>query len=190
MKFLVLLILVSCAQQSLTLKKDQVTPFKEFAKVTRTGEGLKTVSINSITDNRERKDHIGTALTGVQYSATPVSIGAPVDTYVKEYLVESLINRGFSVKEMDGVKIDVAINQLWVEEVIEKYQPEKAKCKANFTFYLKENHTSWEGNYWTEIVSPGDLADGTEKIAPTLASCLNELAEKWLTDKGFLKNLK
>jgi len=101
-----------------------------------------------------------------------------------------LTKRGFSVNEMDGVALEVVINELWVEELIEKYQPEKAKCKANVTVYLKEGNTSWNGNYWTEIISPGDLGDGTEKLAPTFASCLNEIVEKLVKDPSFTKNLQ
>lgn len=191
MKHLVVLLLfVSCAQSQIRLKSEEVVPFSEFSKMSRVGTNLKTVSIVSVTDNRENKNHIGMALTGVKYSKTPIVIDSPVSQYVKEYLIMGLTNRGFSVNDMDGVNLEVVINELWVEELIEKYQPEKAKCKANITVYLKENNTSWNGNYWTEIISPGDLGDGTEKLAPTFASCLNEVVEKLVKDSAFTKNLK
>ncbi len=190
MKLLVLLWFVSCAQHQITLKSEEVVPFNEFSKVSRVGSGLKTISISSTTDNREKKDQVGMALTGVKYKETPIVINSVVSDYVKEYLILSLTDRGFAINNIDGIGLDVVINELWVEEVIEKYQPEKAKCKANFTFYLKEGNVAWNGNYWTEIVSPGDLSDGTEKIAPTFASCLNEVVEKLVKDSAFIKNLK
>lgn len=190
MRLLVLLLFISCAQQRITLRTEEIVPFDEFSEVTHTGQGLKTISISSLTDNREKKDLIGTALTGVKYTKTPIVMGATVSDYMKEYLTHALTERGFAVNDMDGVNFEVVINELWVEEVIEKYQPEKAKCKANFTFYTKVGDVAWNGNYWTEIISPGDLADGTSKIAPTFASCLNQVVEKLVKDPDFIKNLK
>ena len=190
MKLLVLLMFVSCAQHQIKLKNEEMVPFTDFSKISRVGSGLKTIAINSVTDNRENKDQIGMALTGVKYSQTPIVIDRATNEYLKEYLILSLTDRGFSVNDMDGINLDVVINELWVEELIEKYQPEKAKCKANLTFYLKEDKTSWSGNYWTEIVSPGDLSDGTEKIAPTFAYCLNEVVEKLVNDPAFIKNIQ
>lgn len=190
MKLLFLLIFVSCAQQQITLKNKELVPFNDFSKITRAGNGLKTISFSTVIDNRENKNEVGKALTGVKYKETPIVMNSGTSNYIKEYLTSALTERGFSVNSMDGINIEVVINELWVEELIEKYQPEKAKCKVNFTFYIKEENASWNGNYWTEIISPGDLADGTEKIAPTFASCLNEVVEKLVTDQEFIKNLK
>lgn len=190
MRLLVLMFLVSCAQNQIKLKNDQVVPFSDFSKVSNVGNGLKTLAINSVIDNRDNKDQIGVALTGIKFSQTPVVVDTVVSEYMKGHFVKSLSQRGFSVNDMDGIKLDIVINELWVEELIEKYQPEKAKCKSNLTFYIKEGNKSWKGNYWTEIVSPGDLGDGTEKIAPTFASCLNEVVEKLVTDPSFINKLK
>lgn len=191
MRLLVLLLLVSCAQQKVVLNHQEIQPFGEFSKKSRIGEGLKTIAVNSVRDNREVQspNQVGEAKTGVQYTKTPILLHSSTSQYLKDYLIGAMIDRGFSVNDADGVKLDFVINQLWVEEVIEKYQPEKAKCKANISVYLKENNTSWNGNYWTEIISPGDLSDGTEKVAPTLASCLNEVVEKFAQDQTFIKNL-
>jgi uncharacterized lipoprotein YajG len=192
MKFFILFLMFSCAQQQLVLQSQEVTPFTEFSKKSRTGEGLKTIAVNSVRDNREVQNEkiVGNALTGVKYSNTPIELNISAHQYLKEYMIGALIDRGFSVDDSDGVKLDVVINDLWVEELIEKYLPEKAKCKANITVYLKEGKRSWNGNYWTEIISPGDLSDGTEKLAPTLGSCLNEIVEKLANDKSFLNNLR
>lgn len=190
MKLLVLLLLVSCAQTQVSVKNSEVKPFKEFSKITKVSDNFKSIVIDSVVDKREDQSAIGSALTGVKYEKTPVMLETSTDVYVKEYITQAFNRRGLFVTEIDGIKMSVHINELWVEELIEKYQPEKAKCKANLSVFIDEGKKSWKGNYWIEIVSPGDLADGTEKIAPTLGSCLNEIVEKMVNDKGFLANFR
>lgn len=116
MKFFILFLMFSCAQQQLVLQSQEVTPFTEFSKKSRTGEGLKTIAVNSVRDNREVQNEkiVGNALTGVKYSNTPIELNISAHQYLKEYMIGALIDRGFSVDDSDGVKLDVVINDLWV----------------------------------------------------------------------------
>jgi uncharacterized lipoprotein YajG len=191
MRLLLLLTLfVSCAQNQVILKRDQLKPFNEFSIKTKVADDLKSITIKQVIDARENQTSLGTALTGVQYKKTQIEVGqAPMD-YVKSELLQGLVGRGVALNDDYGVAVEVTVNQLWVEELIEKYQPEKAKCNANFTFSINTPKKMWKGNYWTEITSPGDLSDGTVKIAPTLASCMNVIIEKLVNDKTFIENLK
>ena len=85
----------------------------------------------------------------------------------------------------------IDINQdEFVEEVIEKYKPERAKCKVDLNFHITSPSAKWSGNFWTEFTSAGDLSDGTERLSPTLASCMNAVVEKLVSDQKFIDILK
>jgi len=190
MKLLFLLLLVSCAQQRLVVNKEYSTPYKDFEKVT-VMKSSKTFSILRVTDSRKEKDSIGTGLTGVNYTKTPYLLSTPLEEYLSNYFTESLEKRNVVVtSESADVQLEIVINELWVDELIEKHQPERAKCKISMTVYSKIDNTTWSGNYWTEIISPGDMGDGTEKLDPTFASCLNMVFEKFITDNSFSSLVK
>jgi uncharacterized lipoprotein YajG len=188
MKYLVFIFLISCAQGKITLKENELHPFKEFSQKTLVNKKMKSIQIDSVVDQRENKDYIGEALTGVNYKKTPVSLKQTTTDFVNNYFVEAFERRGLQTSKIDGVKLSIHINELWVQEIIQKYQPEKVGCKANFSLFTQLGSSSWKGSYWVDIVSPGDMGDATEKIAPTLSSCLNEIVEKIVNDKQFIAN--
>ena len=103
----------------------------------------------------------------------------------------ALETRGFLIVNNDEkVSLDIVIKQLWVEEVIEKYQPEKAKCNISLVLKGTKGEQTYTGNFWTEIVSPGDMGDATDKLDQTLASCMNVVSEKIAKDKDLIKFLE
>lgn len=190
MKLIILLVLaVGCAQPKLFLNEKDAVALKEFSKTTQI-KTSKSFKINQITDNRPNKMAIGMGKTGVSYTDTPLELNMPFKEYFKSFLTTSFAQRGVMVDELGEVDLDFVVNELWVDELIEKYQPERAKCKVNITVYSKVTNSTWSGNYWTEITSPGDLADATERLAPTLASCMNEIIEKLAKDQSFLAIIK
>jgi len=178
---------VGCATQNLQVKNADLKAFDDFGKITRIQHPTKTIYLNSITDNREYKLAVGTAFTGMSYEKTPVILSAPLTTFLDDYFKKEFANRKLVILPNGETQLTIVINKLWVNEIIEKFKPERAVCKANFTFYMQSPGQQWEGNMWTEITSPGDMGDGTEKIAPTLASCLNSIMEKLVKEPKFLK---
>lgn len=190
MKLLLLLLLVSCAQQRILVKKEFSTPYKDFAQKSVI-KSSKNFSILRVTDSRKDKSALGVGLTGVNYTATPYLLSESLESYLEGYLKDSFESRNLVVVDSSAdVQLEFVINELWVSELIEKHQPERAKCKVNMTVYSKLDNTTWSGNYWTEIISPGDMGDGTEKLDPTFASCLNMVFEKFITDKSFSSLVK
>jgi uncharacterized lipoprotein YajG len=190
MKYLLLLAVVtSCAQPKLYLNEKEAIPLEEYSKKTKVHTS-KSINIKLITDSRKEKMYIGMAKTGVSYSPTPLELTQPFEAYLKSYLSNAFMERGVVVDNLGEIGLEFVINDLWVDELIEKYQPEKAKCKANITVYSSVGNTNWSGNYWTEIISPGDLADATERLTPTLASCMNEVVEKLVNDQSFKAIIK
>ena len=185
MKYLLLLAVVtSCAQPKLYLNEKEAVPLKEYSKKTKI-RSSKSINIKLITDARKDKKYIGLAKTGVSYSPTPLELTKPFETYLKSYLSNAFMERGAMVDALGEIELEFVVNEFWVDELIEKYQPEKAKCRTNITVYTSVGSTNWSGNFWTEIISPGDLTDATERLAPTLASCMNEIVEKLVKDETF-----
>ena len=81
--------------------------------------------------------------------------------------------------------MQVEIKKFRVYEVIEKMQPERAKCQLELGFKIENGNRNWSGSYLTEFLSGGDMTDATERLAPTMASCLNDLIEKMVNDEKF-----
>ncbi len=189
MKLIFLLVfMLSCATQTLSLKESSLLPYKEASQVSRISEGLKPVKITKVLDKREHRG-FGKAFTGVQYAETPIMFDQEMSTLVKDYFTNSLHARGIVFAE-NGVPLEITVNKIWVEEVIEKFSPELARCHVDMEFHINLESKKWSGDYWTKFTSPGDLADGTERLAPTLASCLNEISEKLVNDKKFINMLR
>jgi uncharacterized lipoprotein YajG len=189
MKFLLpLLLITGCASRSIILKQNSLLPYKEMSQVTKVPFNTKTVTLTKIHDSREVKT-FGKGFTGVQYEETPVVVDTSFNQFFDDYLVNALELRNIVVASDGGaLELEVDVRELWVEEIIDKFKAEKARCRANLTFHVKKQEEKWSGNFWTEFTSAGDLSSGSERLAPTLASCMNEIVEKLVVHKEF-KNI-
>lgn len=184
-----LFIVSSCATSTFVIKQNELLPYKESSQVTNVVENLSPISISQILDKRDRIA-LGFAFTGVKYQKTPVTLEVPVKDYIRSYIQNALEMRNIMVVNESQILLNIELNHIWVEEVIEKFRPERARCKVDMSFHLTGPNKKWSGNFWTEFTSGGDLSDGTEKVAPTLASCLNALMEKLVTDDKLLTILR
>lgn len=190
MKYLVLLVLItSCAANRIILKEESLRPYKEMSQISKVPYGTKTIWLEKIVDNRTVK-HLGNGFTGVQYEKTPIWFEGQFDLVMKDIVQDSFEARNIALVQDGELALQVEVNDLWVQEVIEKFQPETASCKVNMTFHLIGAKEKWSGKLWTEYKSGGDLSDGSERIPPTLASCLNEIFEKLANHKEFLAMIK
>lgn len=184
-------LIMGCAQMSVNLKDSDIKPFKEFSSVKKLNNTLGPFQLN-VVDARssEQARQIGFAYTGVKYKKTPVLIKKNVNDYIKEELTTEFARRNVLVEDQAERNVELIITKLSVNEYIEKHMPERAICEVEFqvkSTYLTKN---FNARYWTEITSPGDLGDGTEKIAPTFASCVNVMANKIVEDPKFQSFLK
>jgi uncharacterized lipoprotein YajG len=188
MKFLLPLLLLSgCASRSIILKQNSLLPYKEMSQVTKLPFNSKSLALVKIHDNREIKT-FGKGYTGVQYEETPVVVDSGFNQFFDDYIVNAFELRNIAVVNDGALELEVDVRELWVEEIVDKFQAEKAKCRANLTFHVKKQDEKWSGNFWTEFTSAGDLSSGSERLAPTLASCMNEIIEKLVVHKEF-KNI-
>lgn len=185
----------ACAQQKVELDQ-KARPFEGFDTTSVVSYATVPLKILAVADARDRGQAAGEARTGASYKKTPVFVSDSVETYVRNYLEAGLGKRDFLLVEKDQqAELQIRIKELWVEEVLEKYEPEKAKCRVSLEVVGRkadgqsENET-YTGKFWSEVLSPGDLGDATEKLAPTLASCMNAIAEKMAADKKFVKFVK
>lgn len=194
MKFLLLAtLLTSCASNSVLLKNKDLIPYGESQKITRLKGQFNSIALGSVTDGTNSKE-IGTAFSGASY--TPVKVylhGESKVGYIKNYISDALSNRNiliFNQEDSHQLSLDIVINKFWVEEVIEKFKPERAKCVVDLSFSIVGENKSWKGTVWGNFLSPGDLSDGTTRLGPTLASCMNEVVEKLVHDKKFISNIR
>lgn len=193
MKFIVLsslLFLISCAQMSVKVSDSDMRPFEEFSKLKKVDGDTKSVNIEVIDARGSEPNVIGYGYTGVKYDKTPVKIESDLATYLSDRLPTEFTKRGVLVGEEGDVALQINVSKFDVHEYIEKHLPERAICEVEFNLssnYLAKN---FKARYWAEVISPGDLGDGTEKIAPTIASCINVVMNKIVTDKKFINLIK
>lgn len=190
MKYLILVAMVACSMAKVEIDLSELLPYKESSQVTKLSQKLRPVRIDLVEDKRENKS-FGFAYTGVQYVKSPVEFGVPLDILIRDMTTDAFEKRNLIIDNRpDSLGMEIQVNKFWVEEVIEEFQPEKARCKIDLSFHINAEKTKWSGQYWTEFTSGGDLSDGTTRLAPTLASCFNELIEKLVNDKKFQEILK
>ena len=189
MRYAILFLLLSCATGSYLLKDNDLHSELEKLKVTRINSAAQSIVIMSIADKRD-VINLGNAYTGVQYNKTPVVLTTNLKDFMSRFLVSSFSKRNLIINESSKLKMTVEVNQLWVEEVIDKFKPERAKCRVDISFHILGDNKKWSGNFWAEYLSEGDMRDGTERITPTLANCLNEVIEKLVADKKLLTILQ
>ena len=83
--------------------------------------------------------------------------------------------------------MSITVKEFWTKELLERFQPERATCKISIDVKVQKNGDEYNGSFWTEVKSPGDMGDATEKLAPTIASCMNIIVEKIVNDQKLLK---
>lgn len=188
MKVFGLFLLVSCAATSIVVKQNELVPYRDSAKISKVPAGSASLQIESIRDLRASQD-MGFAYTGVKYQKTPVLLETSIEDLVLNYLSEQLELRNIEVLSEDSTKLEVSIITFQVYEFIEKFKPERAKCEVQLEFKIQDGAKTWDGNYSVEYTSAGDLTDGTKRLAPTLASCMNNLTEKLMKDSSFIEFL-
>lgn len=189
MLFLFFTFLISaCATEKVIIMQDDLLPYKDSSQLTKIEGAIKNLKINEVNDRREKTD-LGFAYVGVQYTKTPIQLEQTEVEFVRDYMQSSFEARGIDIDESSPNLLDINIYQLYVYEVIEKMQAERAKCHADLELTLFTDSKKWVGRFNTEYLSAGDLSDGTERISPTLASCLNDLVEKIIQDDRFISSI-
>lgn len=184
------LLSASCAQQKVMVKTD-AQPFKDLNQLSSLPQSSAPLKITAVKDLRNKGFAVGEALTGARFKSTPVFTEEKPEEFIQSYFIKGLKERGALIVAQDqAIDLQVEVNELWVEEVIEKFQPERARCKASFEFIGKSSAEEFRSKVWTEVTSPGDMGSATEKLGPTLASCMNSVIEKLVKDKKFREFIK
>lgn len=182
----ILLLTIGCAQQKVMLTGAE-KPYENSVTETPVRVATKKLHIVEVLDNRTEMS-LGEARTGVQYSKTPVLLDKSMANFLSKYFKDEFYKRNILTTVSGGVEFKIMLNKLWLSEVLDN--TEAAKCEANFSFYAVDGAKTWKGNVWTEFQSKGDLSDGTEKLGPTLTTCLNNVVEKLVADKSFVDFIK
>lgn len=188
-KIVLMLLIVGCASNLVMVKQNELLPYKDSSKMTKFSSGEMNLSIEAVRDLRASKD-LGFAYTGVKYSKTPIQLEKPIEVLLQDHFSNQLELRNIEVLSDSPTKLTISIVNFQVYELIEKFKPERAKCELQLEFAMIQNAKSWNGSYATEYISAGDATDGTERLAPAMASCLNNLIEKMVNDPQFIAFLK
>ena len=186
---IMLVFLTSCAQSSYLLDNSKFTPFKEFNKTSMFDRSSEVMSL-SIVDGREDKQFLGMAKTGARYTETPFVAEVTPQIFLETFYTKELSRRGLTLSGSAEAQIEIVINELWVDEIQEKFKGERARCQIDLSLFAKKDIKSFKGSYWAKIESAANLSDGTDHLTPTLASCLNVSIEKIVKDVKFSTFLK
>ena len=179
--------MVSCAQQKVVLQDVNLIPFEDFSKVTTLDQATLPVKLFELIDQREKMG-VGEARTGAQFKETPVEFRYGFSEYFKDYIKNSLKRRNvLMVMSDEKALMSITVKEFWTKELLERFQPERATCKISIDVKVQKNGDEYNGSFWTEVKSPGDMGDATEKLAPTIASCMNIIVEKIVNDQKLLK---
>tara|TARA_Y100000590_G_C15311752_1_gene860417 strand:- start:100 stop:696 length:597 start_codon:yes stop_codon:yes gene_type:complete len=185
--FILLFLMVSCAQQKVVLQDVNLIPFEDFSKVTTLDQATLPVKLFELIDQREKMG-VGEARTGAQFKETPVEFRYGFSEYFKDYIKNSLKRRNvLMVMSDEKALMSITVKEFWTKELLERFQPERATCKISIDVKVQKNGDEYNGSFWTEVKSPGDMGDATEKLAPTIASCMNIIVEKIVNDQKLLK---
>ncbi len=185
--FILLFLMVSCAQQKVVLQDVNLIPFEDFSKVTTLDQATLPVKLFELIDQREKMG-VGEARTGAQFKETPVEFRYGFSEYFKDYIKNSLKRRNvLMVMSDEKALMSITVKYCWTKELLERFQPERATCKISIDVKVQKNGDEYNGSFWTEVKSPGDMGDATEKLAPTIASCMNIIVEKIVNDQKLLK---
>ncbi len=185
--FILLFLMVSCAQQKVVLQDVNLIPFEDFSKVTTLDQATLPVKLFELIDQREKMG-VGEARTGAQFKETPVEFRNGFSEYFKDYIKNSLKRRNvLMVMSDEKALMSITVKEFWTKELLERFQPERATCKISIDVKVQKNGDEYNGSFWTEVKSPGDMGDATEKLAPTIASCMNIIVEKIVNDQKLLK---
>ena len=188
LSLLVALILTGCATKSHLLNQADLLPYQDSSQLTKVNLEDSLLEISEIVDERDDLI-IGHAYTGVEYLKTPVYFKKEMSQFMMDYLISSFEARNLEVVKESSKKLRVLIKKFKVYEVLEKFHLEKAKCEVEIGFELAVGGNVWSGNYRTDYLSGGNLDDGSDKLAPTVASCMNDLMESLVNDEKFIKTL-
>ncbi len=180
---------ISCAQTKVVLNNQKFKAYKQYSSLTSFPMGLEVMSLK-VSDARENKEVLGMAKTGASYIDTPVLPAQGTAVFLNNYFQDALKKRNLLFSDQTSVELELVVNQLWVDELQEKFKGERAKCHVEVAVFGQNDQKSFKGNYWTKLKSAGDLNDGTEHIPPTLASCLNLIVEQIAKDQKLINFIK
>lgn len=185
MKALILsLFLVSCSAKYHVVKKAEVLDYSKLnVSKTKLAQISSPISIVNIT---KKSETIGFAYTGVQYQKTPIVLDINQEAFFRDFITFSFEERGILVRTISENRLSIEIEKLNLFEVIEKLNPERAKCELKLNFKLEKPNKTWTSSIESEYLSKGDMRDGTNWLVPAFANCLNEAIEKVLDDPEFI----
>ena len=187
---LLVLILISCAHRGPKLiEQSELRPYQEYAEVTFAKEKTEELGAITVKDERSDKSALGVAYVGLSYQKTPVILYKSADEFLKDYFFSALTQRNVEFSEGSPTQLEITIKKLELNEVIEKFKPEVAVCEVELSFRFHSADKSATILSRSKITSPGDFQDGTDRLGPTLSSCLNEVTETLIKSEDLYKVL-
>ncbi len=179
-----LLFLGSCATSKIPISNEELLPYKEANQLTKLGQLTKAIHLKNV-ELKNPSESLGIGHTGVTYDRTPIVFASQPSEALRSFLTRALEMRNVLLDNEAETVMEVYFEEVKVNEVIEKFQGEKAKCSVKANFFIEDKNKKWSGKFFAEFLSASDLREGTERLAPTLASCLNEVVEKLINDNKF-----
>jgi hypothetical protein len=195
MKLVILIVIVlavGCSSQSVVLEPS----VQSYEKINlKNNENLSPINLVRVINNTG-EETLGEARTGAQYRKTPVLASESPEKLAELLLTKAFQDQRIIFDESSPYHMKVTINKLWLSEVLERNEAAKCELELYFEMSHESKTTSslatknWNNTTKVTYQSQGDLQDATEKLAPTLTTCINIAVEKVVGSDDFIPFLK
>lgn len=186
---LFLFVLSSCAtQKEIKLNSTDLKIDKNTEQMNSFSSNTLRVKFFPIETNLNQGNIWGEGTSKIQYSKIPVVYDTEPAIYLREFLINEFLKKGIKIVSKDeesDIHLILVLDKFWVKEVIEKFQPEVAKCEIAVNIIMKKEKADYQASEYVMITSAGDLGSATDKLVPTIKACMEKLANDILRKEKF-----
>lgn len=188
----ILMALNSCALKEVVIKSKEIKPLKNIEKHTPVTKAKGNLNILNFSDLREDNKSIGIAATGMLNTPAPLKLDIPLNQYIKEEFTNELGRRGIEVAAPTKYSMIGEIKKLWITENADGISFESSKCDMVVDFIIVNSKTKqpvYQGTITVFAMGTNSVWDTTDSDGSVLKSCVNGLAEQFITHSGIQKVL-
>jgi len=190
--FLILFVLASCAQKEIIIKSSDTKVLRAYDQTTPISKYKGNVSVLKFSDQRENKNNIGIAYTGMLNKETPIYLDTPIEQFLKERFTTNIGKRGIETASTTPYGFRATIKKLWVNEITPVFAAETSNCVVDLEFEIVASKTKqpvYRGNISVQGSGTNMILDTTDSNGPTLEVCMNLIADHFLKNPDMQKIL-
>lgn len=191
--FLTLVLFIfGCAQKEVIIKSSETKALRAYDQTTPISKYKGNVSVLKFSDQRENKNSIGIAYTGILNKETPIYLDIPIEQFLKERFTTNIGKRGIETADSTPYGFRATVKKLWVNEITPVFAVENSNCVVDLEFEIIANKTKqpiYRGNISVQGSGTNMILDTTDSNGPTLEVCMNLIADHFLKNQDMRKIL-